>query len=114
MPPAITWTDDADALIRDLRTAGHSWDAIARALGTARWTAIERAKTLGIHLPLPHPPRAARAPGSGREPLPAGHPVTWGALVDGTLLAGAAYPYPPMPPEPEPRMEPELELEWAA
>lgn len=33
-----------------------------------------------------------------REPLPAGHPVTWGLLTDGTVLEGAPYDYrPPYP-----------------
>ncbi len=115
MPPALNWTSDADALIRDLRHRAHSWDTIARALGTSRWAAIERAKLLGAYLPLPAPFRAARRADTGREPLPAGHPVTWGTLMAGTLLEGAAYPYPPLPPIPEPkpgrRREPALELE---
>lgn len=29
-----------------------------------------------------------------REPLPAGHPVTWGAITVGTELAGSDYPLP--------------------
>jgi len=117
MPPAIRWTEQSDTLIRDLRDRGHSWDAIATALGTSRWTAIERAKLLGAHLPLPAPPRAPRAPDLGREPLPAGHPLTWGALVAGTLLDGAAYPYPPIAPAADSARAPRLRdavLEWAA
>lgn len=30
-----------------------------------------------------------------REPLPAGHPITWGVLTDGTVLEGAPYDYRP-------------------
>lgn len=29
-----------------------------------------------------------------REPLPPGHPVSWGALTAGTLLEGVPYPLP--------------------
>ena len=28
----------------------------------------------------------------GRDPLPAGHPVAWAALVEGTLLHGLGWP----------------------
>lgn len=50
----------------------------------------------------PHEPRpGAEAPteaepeqAAEREPLPAGHPVSWGALIAGTLLAGTPYPLP--------------------
>jgi hypothetical protein len=31
-----------------------------------------------------------------RQPLPAGHPVSWGAITKGTVLEGTAYPAPPM------------------
>jgi hypothetical protein len=118
MPQPLRWTDEADALIHDLRLRGNSWDTIARALGTSRWAAIERARLIGAHVPLPPPARATRAVDTGREPLPPGHPATWGALIAGTLLAGAAYPYPPLPPLPEPKPEPwrkpmpQWEPEW--
>ena len=29
-----------------------------------------------------------------RPPLPAGHPLTWGAITAGTLLDHAEYPFP--------------------
>ena len=29
---------------------------------------------------------------TGREPLPAGHPAAWDALVAGTILDGLAWP----------------------
>lgn len=31
-----------------------------------------------------------------RPALPAGHPVSWGAITSGTVLDGVAYPLPPM------------------
>ena len=34
-------------------------------------------------------------PGQNDRPaLPAGHPVSWGAITDGTVLDEAIYPYP--------------------
>ena len=34
-------------------------------------------------------------PGQNDRPaLPAGHPVTWGAITDGTVLDEAIYPFP--------------------
>lgn len=39
--------------------------------------------------------RVRGRPGANDRPaLPAGHPVTWGAITGGTMLDGAAYPYP--------------------
>lgn len=29
-----------------------------------------------------------------RPPLPAGHPISWGAITAGTVLADSCYPYP--------------------
>lgn len=39
--------------------------------------------------------RVRGRPGASDRPaLPSGHPVTWGAITDGTVLDGAVYPYP--------------------
>ena len=29
-----------------------------------------------------------------RPPMPSGHPVSWGAITEGTMLEQAVYPYP--------------------
>lgn len=29
-----------------------------------------------------------------RPPMPSGHPVSWGAITDGTMLEQAVYPFP--------------------
>ena len=60
MPRKLIWTEGQDTQIRRLRTEGASWDLIALALGLARWTVIERARTIGV----PTSPRKRR-PGSG-------------------------------------------------
>jgi hypothetical protein len=36
--------------------------------------------------------RAVQDP--AREPLPAGHPLSWGLITAGTLLEGGRYPMP--------------------
>ncbi len=90
MPRALKWSAAQDTLIRGMRGTGASWDAIAEALRVNRWTASERGRHLGVKLPEPksEPTRESRAP------LPAGHPIPWGAITASTCLAGQAYPLP--------------------
>jgi hypothetical protein len=84
MPRKAIWTEGQDTRIRRLRTEGASWDLIALVLGLARWTVIERARAIG----------AERLPGNAvtaledpdRQPLPAGHAQSWGAINRGTSL----------------------------
>ncbi len=39
--------------------------------------------------------RVCGRPGNAeRSPLPAGHPISWRLLIDGTTLEGSPYPYP--------------------
>lgn len=94
MPLPLTWTPPRDAQIHRLRAEGASWDEIAADLRISRWAAIDRARRLG----------ACKSPASeikitqdfGREPLPAGHRISWDALVAGTMLEGTRYPWPPL------------------
>lgn len=83
------WTDGQDTQIRRLRTEGANWDMIALALGLARWAVVERARAIG----LDQPPANALpfVDESGREPLPAGHADTWGAINQGTSLKGVRF-----------------------
>jgi hypothetical protein len=84
MPRKIVWTEGQDSQIRRLRTEGASWDVIALALGLARWTVIERARSIGAER---RPPNAvAVLDESARDPLPAGHVDSWGAINRGTSL----------------------------
>jgi hypothetical protein len=94
MPAPLVWTELADESLYTLRGEGRSWDAIAAVLGISRWAAIERGRLIGARKPDPAPPADAQAIGL-REPMPAGHPVSWGAITAGTVLDGAAYPFPP-------------------
>jgi hypothetical protein len=88
----ITWTTDQDAAIIRMRAGSATWDVIAEAVGVARWTVIERGRALGAAAPTVEP--AFETTGRSPHPLPAGHPVTWGAIIAGTVLAGTAYPHP--------------------
>lgn len=50
---------------------------------------------LGTHLVQRPADRVVGRPGIlDRPPLPSGHPVSWGAITDGTVLDHAPYPYP--------------------
>ncbi|MEI7709934.1 MAG: AsnC family protein [Rhodospirillales bacterium] len=89
MPKKLVWTDAQDTTIRHLRAEGATWDAIAAVLRLNRWTAIERGRFIGARPPPPDfipPPEDPN-----REPLPAGHPTAWNALVRGTGLEGMPY-----------------------
>jgi hypothetical protein len=92
VPRKTVWTEGQDTQIRRLRTEGASWDIIALVLGLARWTVIERGKVIGVERP---PPNAVPClDESGRAPLPAGHPDSWGAITRGSLLEGARFRIP--------------------
>jgi hypothetical protein len=92
MPRKTVWTEGQDTQIRRLRTEGATWDIIALALGLTRWTVIERARSIGAER---RPPNAVTVVDeSDREPLPAGHAESWGAINRGTGLEGVPFPTP--------------------
>jgi len=86
------WTAAQDAQLRRLRAEGADWADIARAL---RRTSAEVAARGAAIVARPPPPDFTSLPDDPwREPLSAGHPRSWNALVRGTLLDGADYPLP--------------------
>ena len=92
MPRKLVWTEGQDTQIRRLRTEGASWDIIALALGLARWTVIDRARSIGAERP---PANAVTVVDqSAREPLAAGHADSWGAINRGTSLADVPFQTP--------------------
>ena len=92
MPKKTVWTEGQDTQIRRLRTEGANWDVIALALSLARWTVIERARAIGAEK---RPPNAAIVlDDADREPFPAGHAETWGAINRGTALEGVSFQTP--------------------
>jgi hypothetical protein len=92
MPEPLPWTAAQDARLRRLRAEGADWDHIAALLALSRCAAIERAGRIGACRPPPDFVPPAEDP--ERDPLPAGHPSAWGAITEGTLLAGMPYPLP--------------------
>lgn len=92
MPRKTLWTDGQDAQIRRLRTEGATWDLIALTLSLARWTVIERARAIGSDHRPAHAAAALDEP--DRQPLPAGHADSWGAINQGTALEGVPFQAP--------------------
>jgi hypothetical protein len=83
------WTQGQDTQIRRLRAEGATWDIIAAILGLTRWTVIERARHIGMERPPANALAVVNDP--EREPLPAGHADTWGAINRGTTLDGVPF-----------------------
>ena len=96
MIPPLIWTDAADAVLIRMRAEGATWDAIGNVMMICRTTVIRRSKVLGVEKPLrlikAEVPVVREFIDVGREPLRAGHPVTWGIITAGTLLDGEIYP----------------------
>jgi hypothetical protein len=93
MRARVVWTAALDSEVRALRTAGLTWDAVARELRLGRNTVLERGRRLGARRPRPRAERAVDET-ADRPAKPAGHPDTWGLITVGTLLEGAPYPFP--------------------
>jgi hypothetical protein len=89
MPLPLIWTEPADNILCRLRASGATWPEIAAIFRLNERTVRSRARRIGARAPDPAPrvPRIDLA----RPPLPAGDAASWGAITDGTLLAGAAY-----------------------
>lgn len=86
------WTDGQDTQIRRERCEGADWPAIARNLCLALRLVEHRGHVLGLPSALDSRRRPPEDP--EREPLPAGHPVSWDAINAGTVLQGEPYPLP--------------------
>lgn len=79
-----------DRRLRAHIAAGGTQGAFAASIGCARSVVRNRMRKLGI-VTAPPPPSAPRQV-VAREPLPPGHPVSWGLITAGTLLDGEDYP----------------------
>ena len=103
MPQKHAWNTRSDARLARLRRRGFSWETIAFAFRLNRTTVIRRGMRIGLRLPprpLPLPPDPGLTD-PARDPLRAGHPLSWGLLTAGTLLEGVPYPWPPTPQDEE-------------
>jgi len=94
---SLRLTAEQIASIAPRRLAGESTLSIGVSLGISQdqvRTYLQRAGVTGRHpdLAAAQPPQdvSPRRIGS-KDPLPAGHPDTWGLIVAGTSLAGAEY-----------------------
>ena len=90
--PFASWTAAEDGRLRRLRAEGGTWVEIAHALGRTPDGVMARGLAIGARRPpadFSPPPEDPE-----REPLPAGHPRSWGALTADTLLDGTDYPLP--------------------
>ncbi len=95
----ILWTETADYHLIRMRKAGASLRAMAAAFGLSRSAVTERSRRLGLTIPSksePTPRPAMALQDSNREPLPAGHILSWGLITQGTCLEGEPYT-PPVP-----------------
>lgn len=92
MSQYATWSDAQDTQIRRLRAEGMTWDGIAAELGRGVAIVRERGRRIGALRPPPDYEAPPEDP--AREPLPAGHERSWGAITTGTVLEGEPYPLP--------------------
>ena len=103
MPVKKRWTPNEDASVRLWCSQGLTWTEQALRIGVHRDTVLARAHLIGVKLaalPVEEPPveerlRRSLSQHSGGDawlPLPAGHPISWGALTRGTWLDGTRYP----------------------
>jgi hypothetical protein len=91
MPLPLVWTEAADCRLKRLRAAGATWAEIAADLRLNRSTVIARGMRIGARAPLAGCHGGNEWIDPFRPPLPPGHAMTWGSLVAGTLLEGAAF-----------------------
>jgi hypothetical protein len=89
----VCWTSELDDRLSSLRRAGTTWDKIAESMGLGRNTVLERGRKIGARRVAQKAP-VLQQEARDRPPRPAGHPLTWGLITDGTPLEGEAYPYP--------------------
>ena len=94
MPVKRLWTADEEATLRGLIVAGETTTAIAPRFNCSRQTILTKAKEIGAMQPRPVGRQKPRASGRAKsqhttayhddrswEPLPPGHPETWGAIA---------------------------------
>jgi hypothetical protein len=89
----VRWTKELDERLMALRRDRVTWDGIAAAMGLGRNTVLERGRKIGARR-MPKAAPSVQEERLDRPPRPAGHPLTWGLINEGTVLEGEAYPYP--------------------
>ncbi len=85
--------------ITEMRDIGATWADIGAVFGITRQSATYHAQKLHCYdtpkTATDDRPAIFRLPTHDDiPPLPAGSAITWGAITDGTVLDGSAYPFP--------------------
>lgn len=93
MTKAHRWTAAEDELLAQSRAKGLTLEKVAQQLGVSVTTVYLR--RVSLHL-VQHKESGDPAKMPQRDPLPAGHPVSWGAIVRGALLERAPVSWPGM------------------
>ncbi len=86
----LEWTEARDSVLRGMRAEGRTWQEIGADLGVTPDVARERGRRIGTLAAGQAPNFPAEDP--CRPPLPAGHPRSWGLLIENTVLAGTGWP----------------------
>ena len=102
VPIRREWSLTDDNRLLAMRAEGMEWSALALAFHATRNSVIARHNRILRRRGLARGPaiggekrRHSAGPAERKEPLPPGHPVTWGAITAGTLLEGSPYPEAP-------------------
>lgn len=95
----LQWSIHANQQLQDLRDASETWRTISLRLGIGRSAVIKQARRIGIQPSPPMPvrlaiPAAMPHTRADRPCMPSGHPLSWAAITDGTMLEGEPYPFP--------------------
>ena len=91
MPKPTQWSMELDGALHDLLAKRRvSLRVAERALGVSRSVLAKRAYAIGARQFDPSRDRNANS----SAPLPAGHPMTWGAICESMSEGLAKYPLP--------------------
>ena len=91
MPKPVEWSLELDSALHDLLARRRvSLRVAEQALGVSRSVLAKRAYVIGARHCDGNGERSAH----GSAPLPAGHPMTWGAVCEALSGSRPAYPLP--------------------
>ena len=96
MPIPLVWSMGQLGQMQFMRAAGHKWSDISIAVGFSVSTCRQKARSIGC-FEIPRPIAVEKLPEINHADAwicPPGHPVSWGAITAGTILAGEPYPLP--------------------
>ena len=101
VPVRVSWPPCADARLIKMHLDGLSLRAIASAFRLSRCAITRHARQIGLIVPSrpvakqsAHNAASEMRDDGNREPLPAGHPISWDLLTLGTCMEGEPYVHP--------------------